>query len=135
MRVSVIVGLIAGLAASGAWAQQPQTFHAKNYNSTPTKKPSKATPVVKAPNATTDAAQQLRRIEQQSVKAPARVKTAGPKTGAGSAAAFKPEKPKPTPPITANVPGGMGTNMKGVGSTNQGKNPYKGRLRQKGSKQ
>lgn len=135
MRLAVIFGLSVALAASVASAQQPGTFRVKKYHSEVDKKPSRVTPMVKAPNATTDAAKDLRRIEQQSAKAPARVKPAGPRAGAGSAAAFKPEKTKPTPPITATGSGGLGTNMKGAGMTNQGKNPYKGRLRQKGSKQ
>ena len=88
----------------------------------------------KTPNATADTAKDLRRIEQQSGK-PLNIKPAGTKAGSGSAAAFKPDKQKATPPITANNSGGMGTNMKGTGAVNQGKNPYKGRLRQKGTHQ
>ncbi len=134
MKVSVILGLGVALAVSAGWAQQTQTYRGKNYHSDVARKPAKVTPMVKAPNAATDASKELRRIEQQSVR-PARVKPAGPRTGAGSAAAFKPERQKATPPITANGSGGLGTNMKGTGMTNQGKNPYKGRLRQKGTKQ
>jgi len=36
------------------------------------------------------------------------------------------------PPINATGGVGMGTGAKGTVTTNQGKNPYKGRLHQKG---
>ena len=132
-RVPVILGVVLALATSAAFAQQPQTSHVKKYRSQTTKKSSNLAPMPKAPNATADAAKDLHRIEQQSAK-PLTIKPAGTKAGAGSAA-FKPERPKPTPPITATNSGGMGTNMKGTGAINQGKNPYKGRLRQKGTHQ
>ncbi len=132
-RVPVILGVILAAATSSAFAQQPQTYHVKKYHSQPTKKSSNVAPMPKTPNATADAAKDLRRIEQQSAK-PLNIKPAGTKAGAGSAA-FKPDKLKATPPITATNSGGMGTNMKGTGAVNQGKNPYKGRLRQKGTHQ
>ncbi len=134
MRVSVMSGMVLVFAACVAFAQTPQTYRPRKSANLETKTPHKAAPIEKVPNTTAEASKELRRIEQQSAK-PLPMKTAGPKAGAGSAAAFKPEKTKPTPPITANVPGGMGTNTKGLGMTNQGKNPYKGRLRQKGTKQ
>ncbi len=134
MKVSVILGLGLALATSPSFAQQPQTFRVKPSH-IEDKKPAKITPMAKTPNAATDAAKDLRRIEQGSAKASASVKPAGPKHPPGSAALFKPEKSKPMPPIDASAPGGMGTNTKGLGTTNQGKNPYRGRLRQKGSHQ
>lgn len=134
MRVSLILGIALALATSAAFAQKQQTYRPKKSTDLEGRKAAKVTPMVKTPNATTDAAKDLRRIEQQSAKA-ANVKPAGGKAGARSSVGLKPEKSKPTPPITANVSAGMGTNTKGLGSTNQGKNPYKGRLRQKGTKQ
>jgi hypothetical protein len=122
------------LAASTAFAQKTQTYRPKKSANIQGKKPAKAAPMVKTPGATSNASKDLLRIEQQSVKAPAGVKPVGPK-GAGSASAFKPAKSRPTPPITAGVPGGMGTSTKGMGTATQGKNPYKGRLRQKGTHQ
>lgn len=134
MRVSVIVGLGLALATSTSLAQQPQTFRVKPSH-VERKKPAKVVPLTKTPNAATDAAKDLRRIEKETGKTSASVTPAGPKHAPGSANAFKPEKSKPVPPINASGSGGMGTNMKGMGTTNQGKNPYKGRLRQKGSHQ
>jgi hypothetical protein len=128
MRVSLILGLALALATSGAFAQKSQTPRPKKSTNVEEKKAAKVTPMVKTP--TMDASKDLRRIEQQSAK-PVSVKPAGTK----ASGVFKPEKSRATPPITANVPGGMGTNTKANGTTNQGKNPYKGRLRQKGTHQ
>jgi hypothetical protein len=133
MKGSLMLGIVLGLATSVAFAQKPQTYRPKKSTNLESRKPAKATPMMKTPNATSDAAKDLRHIEEQSARG-TNVKTVGTKAKGGSAGVFKPEKEKPTPPITSNVPGGMGTNTKGLGATNQGKNPYKGRLRQKGSK-
>ncbi len=135
MRVLVIVSLGVALATSAAFAQQPQTFRPKKYTRVEGRKPTKAAPMAKTPNAATDAAKDLRRIEKETAKTSGSTERVGPKRAPGSANAFKPEKSKPMPPINASGSGGMGTNMKGMGTTNQGKNPYRGRLRQKGSHQ
>lgn len=135
MRVSAIWGLALALgAASMAFAQKTQTYRPKKSTHMEGKSSAKATPMVKMPSATSDASKDLRRIEQQSTRTPGGLKPVGPK-GAGTAPAFKPVKSKPAPPINASVPGGMGTNTKGAGTATQGKNPYRGRLRQKGTHQ
>jgi hypothetical protein len=126
MKASIILGLGLALAASGSFAQQPQTYHAKK--SPPVKE--KKTAPVELPTAkttNTSTAKDLHHIEQQSNKP---LKMASPKPAPASAA-LKTDKPTPMPPINATS-GGMGTHTKTTGAS-QGKNPLNGRLRQKSS--
>jgi hypothetical protein len=129
MKASIILGLGLALAASGSFAQQPQTYHAKKTPPVREKKTAQvALPTAKTTNSS--AAKDLHRIEQQSNKP---LKMASPKPAPASAA-LKTDKPTPMPPINAASSGGMGTRTKSA-TASQGKNPLNGRLRQKRSHQ
>jgi hypothetical protein len=123
MRHLLIFGFaFAALTAiSAAQDTQPRIKHYRDGTQS-----TKSVPVAKAPPATTPATN-LHKLEQQSTKVstPPRVKRAP-----GTAALLKTEKQKPNPPINFS---GSHTGAKGPGTTNQGSNPYRGRLRQKGS--
>jgi hypothetical protein len=126
MRVPLILWLGMVLAASASFAQV-------KHSGVEGKRPVRVTPLPRTVNPSAQTAKDLRRIEAEAAKTTAGPQTPGPKRTSGAAAVFKPEKSRPVPPINASTPGGMGTNMKGVGMTKQNKNPYRGRLRQKGS--
>ena len=123
MRHFLILGFSLAVltAASAAQDKQPQVKHFHDGT-----KSAKSVVVAKTPTST-GAAANLRRLEQQSTKlsAPQRVKRP-----AGAAASLKTEREKRTPPIRISGPS---IGAKGPGTTNQGTNPYRGRLRQKGS--
>ena len=121
MRHFVILGFSLAVLTAVSAAQSKQTQAKHLHDGT---KSAKSVVVAKAPPST-GAAANLRRLEQQSTKmsAPQRVKRP-----VGSAALPKAEKEKRTPAIRAS-----GASAKGPGTTNQGANPYRGRLRQKGS--
>ena len=125
MRFSLAVAvMLAGITMSGM-AQQSKAFKVKH--SAPEKAPKKSAPVgTTASTATASAAnsRELQSVEHQSAKvAPTRP---GKKSAPGTSA-LKPVKDKPNAPINF---GGTGGGKNG-GLTNQGANPYKGRLRQK----
>ena len=127
--LAIAVALV-GISVS-ALAQQNSTFKVKH--SAPEKAPKKSAPIGKtaATPATASAAnaKDLQNLEHQTAKASAPSRSAGKKTP-GTASALKPVKDKPNPPINFGKGGG-----KSAGTTNQGTNPYKGRLRQKHSHQ
>jgi hypothetical protein len=130
MRVSLAVAVVlVGISVSGL-AQQNKTF--KGKHSAPEKATKKSAPIsTTASPATASAAnsKELQSLEHQSAKgsAPSRpVKKKTPVTSAG----LKPLKDKTNPPINFGGTGGG----KNAGMTNQGPNPYKGRLRQKHSR-
>jgi ABC-type sugar transport system substrate-binding protein len=109
------------------WAQQDSTFKVKHPNEA--KKAPKSAPVVKttaSPTASTSASKELQSVERQSAKPPAGARSGGPRT-TGKGPALKPARSKTNPPINF---GGTGGGKRA--GTNQGSNPYKGRLRQKG---
>jgi hypothetical protein len=83
--------------------------------------------VGKTPTSAT-AESNLRRLEQQSTRlsAPQKVK----RTQGKSPLLMKTQKEKPAPPIRFS---GSSNSAKGPGTTAQGTNPYRGRLRQKGT--
>jgi hypothetical protein len=75
------------------------------------------------PSSAADAnAKDLHSLERSTAKS-TNSESTGKRTGG---ATFKPVKDKPTPPINFG-----GTSAKSAGLTNQGSNPYRGRLRQK----
>ena len=135
MRVSLAVAVVlVGISVSGL-AQQKNTSQkntSKVKHSAPEKAPKKSAPMsTTASPATASAAnsKELQSLERQSAKgsAPSRpVKKKTPVTSAG----LKPLKDKTNPPINFGGTGGG----KNAGMTNQGPNPYKGRLRQKHSR-
>lgn len=127
MRVWPVLGLgVALLASSAAFAQKGQTYPSGKSGQVRQKK---SAPLVTSKGATgsTDAAKDLRRIEQQSARTNA--KPISPRRAPGSNL-VKADKSRSTPPITTSS-GNMGTNTKGMTGANRGKNPYHGRLRQK----
>jgi hypothetical protein len=123
MRFSLAVAVVlAGISVSGL-AQQ--TFKVKR--SAPEKSARKSAPIGKtaSPVASNSTSKELQTLERQTAKTSASSRSAGKRTpGAGSA--LKPVKEKSNPPINFG-----GTGGKSAGTTNQGTNPYKGRLKQK----
>jgi hypothetical protein len=133
MKFSFAVAVVlAGISVNGL-AQQENTFKAKPAHSA-AKAPKKSAPIGKtaASPATASAAtsKELQNLENQTAKSSAPSGAAGKKTP-GTAPALKPAKDKPTPPINfGGTGGGKRAGMTKQG-TNQGANPYQGRLRQK----
>jgi hypothetical protein len=129
MRFSLAVAVVlVGISVSGL-AQQNETFKVKR--SAPEKAPKKSAPIgTTASPATASGAnsKQLQSLERQSARGSALSRSAKKGTP-GTSAALKPIKDKPNPPINFGGTGGG----KNAGMTNQGPNPYKGRLRQKRS--
>jgi hypothetical protein len=123
MRFSLAVAVVlAGISVSGL-AQQ--TFKVKR--SAPEKAARKSAPVGKtaSPVASNSSSKELQTLERQTAKTSASSRSAGKRTGTGSA--VKPVRDRANPPINFGGAGGG----KGGGTTNQGSNPYKGRLKQK----
>ena len=125
MRFSLAVAVaLVGMSLSG-WAQQNNTFKVKPA---PTKA-TKSAPIGKtaaSPTASTSASKELQSVERQSAKPLPSARSAAPGT---KGPALKPARNQHNPPINFGGPGGG----KGARSTNRGSNPYKGRLKQKGS--
>jgi hypothetical protein len=126
MRFSLAIAVVlVGISVSGL-AQQSDTFKVKR--SAPEKAPKKSAPIGKTASPATASAnnsKNLQNLEHQAARSSASSRSAGKKTP--GSAALKPVKDKPNPPINF---GGTGRG-KGAGMTNQGSNPYKGRLKQK----
>jgi len=122
MRHFVILGsALAILTATCAAQDKPPRV--KHFHD---RAESKRSVVVGKAPASASAEANLRRLEQQTSKAPAppRIKRT-PRT----APLLKTDKQKAAPIQFS----GSNSGAKGPGTTNQGKNPYRGRLRQKGS--
>ena len=124
MRILPIFAFLV-LSLTALSAQEPKLYQASN---SPTKRVKKSPepPMKAGSTAAASNAKSLQDIEKQSMR------TAGTKPAkkTTAAAAPKPERDKPNPPMNF----GSGNNgAKTVGMTNQGTNPYKGRLRQKRS--
>jgi hypothetical protein len=123
MRFSLAVAVVVASISVSGLAQQ--TFKVKR---SPTEKAArKSAPVGKttSPVASNSTSKELQTLERQTAKTSASSRSAGKKTGTGSA--LKPVRDKSNPPINFGGAGGG----KGGGTTNQGSNPYKGRLKQK----
>jgi hypothetical protein len=129
MRFSLAVAVVlAGISVNGV-AQQKNTFKVKPSHAAA--KPARITaPIGKTAGspATASAAtsKDLQNLEHQTAKASGPSRSAGKRTPR-AASAVKPVKDKPSPPINFGGKGGS----KSPGMTQQGSNPYKGRLRQK----
>jgi hypothetical protein len=122
MRFSLAVAVVlVGMSLSG-WAQQNNEFKVKN---TPAKAPKRASSgkTTTGPTASTSASKELQSVERQTAKSATTTRSAGT-TRKGPA--LKSARNKPNPPINFGGAGGKSA------GTNQGANPYKGRLRQKG---
>jgi hypothetical protein len=126
MRFSLMVAvLLASAAVSGA-AQQKNTFKVKPSHPE-AKAPKSSAPIGPTGSATSPAAasaKNLNAVEHQSLKSQT------PKSAGKKSPALKPVKDKPNPPINFN-----GNGAKASSPVNQGSNPYKGRLRQKHTRQ
>ncbi len=120
----LVAALLMCINVSG-WAQQNNTFKVKP--SRPEKAP-KSIPVGKTAGsvtASTANAKNLQSVEHQNARMSASSRSAGKK-----AHALTPVKDKPNPPINFTGTGG-GKSGRAHG---QGADPYRGRLRQKGSR-
>jgi hypothetical protein len=127
MRLPLILGLGLALAVSTSFAQQQSANRTmKPHGPARSEKTKKAAPLPRTTAGSAETAKELRRIEQQTAKTPLKANSAGQKHASGSAGLLKTK-----PAAASGSSGGMGT-AKGNG-TSQSKNPYRGRLRQKGS--
>ena len=126
MRFSLVLVLtLAGLTISAAAAEKYQKPKAKPLHGA--EKQAKSQPrSVKAPPSHASTAQELRRVEQSSAKVLASRKANSDKP-ARTGPVLKAQKQEANPPIRFSAAGGRGSKNK------QGANPYKGRLRHKGS--
>jgi hypothetical protein len=134
MRLSLIWALLVAGLSYGALAQNNNNneyrlspdgqFHVKKLPSEKAHKTVSTVPLAGSHNGSASSAnaKDLNTLEHQSAKGEGS-HTASRKSGS----AFKPVKDKPNTPINFNGSGGA----KGPGMTNQGPNPYKGRLRQR----
>jgi hypothetical protein len=125
MRFSLAVAVALVSMSLSGWAQQNNTFKVKPA---PTKAP-KSAPISKtaASPTSTPASKELQSVERQSAKPLPGARSAGARTGKGPA--LKPAGNKANPPINFGGTGGG----KGARTTNRGSNPYKGRLKGKGT--
>lgn len=124
MRFSLAVAVVlAGISVSGL-AQQNNTIKVKP--AAPEKPPRSTVPVGKTTGAASSSSansKDLQTLERQTARSAGPSRTAGQK----KAPALKPVKDKPNPPINFAGTGGAKT----TGTTSQGANPYRGRLKQK----
>jgi len=133
MRFSLAVAVVLASMSVSGWAQQSGngTSRVKPSHSAAKAPKKMSAPIGKTASpatASTANAKDLQTLERQAAKSSAPSRSAGKRTP-GMAPALKPakEKDKPNPPINFHGTGGS----KSPGMTNQGTNPYKGRLRQK----
>ena len=124
MRFSLVLALVVGLTMS-ATAQKHQKPKAK-ASYTEEKQSGKGARAVKEPGVRTSSAQELRRVEQSGARMSATHKTQSGK--AAHAPVLKGQKGDGNPPIH------FGSAGPGKGSKGKTGDPYKGRLRQKGSR-
>lgn len=123
MRHLLILGFALAVLTPICSAQGSQMPRTKRSYADRTKSAKSGVVLPKTSNSSSNEAN-LRRLEQQSTKVAASPRA---KRTPGTAGLVKSQE-KRTPPIRVS-----GSGAKGAGMTNQGKNPYKGRLRQKGS--
>jgi hypothetical protein len=126
MRSLSLFALILASLTLTASAQEYKTPKAKPYHSESKEKQSRGVAADKKLTPQTTNSQELRRLEKETAKATASNKVA--KQRSRSARVVKAEREKQNPPIRFSSAGGGKTSM-----NDQGKNPYKGRLRQKGN--
>lgn len=124
MRHLLVLGFALAILTATCAAQGTPTPRAKRSYTDRTHSAKSSVVVGKTPPSSSEA--NLRRLEQQSTKVSASPRA---KRTPGAAPLLKTEKEKATPAIRVSGAG----NAQGLGTTNQGRNPYKGRLRQKGS--
>ena len=122
---AVLVLALAGLTMT-AYAQKPQKVKTKPSHSEE-KESSKKDHAVKEPVNRTSAATELKKVEQSGSKLSVR-KTDSPKAARVNPA-LKAEHKESNPPIHFASSGGSGRGSKGKAG-----DPYKGRLRHKGSR-
>jgi hypothetical protein len=123
--LSLFALILAGLTLAAS-AQDYKIPKAKPYHSESKEKQSKTGGTNKQLTPQTANSAELRRLEAQTAKVSGSNQVA--KQRARTARVVKTERDKPNPPI--HFSSAAGTH---AGATDQGKNPYKGRVRQKGS--
>ncbi|MFI5114168.1 MAG: hypothetical protein ACHP7J_03410 [Terriglobales bacterium] len=123
--MSLFALILAGLTLAAS-AQDYKVPKAKPYHSESREKQNKTAGTNKQLTPQAANSVELRRLEAQTAKATGSNQAA--KQRARSARVVKTEHEKPNPPI--HFSSAAGTH---AGMTDQGKNPYKGRVRQKGS--
>ena len=123
MRFLLAVAVLAGLSVIGTAQEQPRQFKAKAAPKSKIETAPKSTAAVKAPRAgnTSSTSKELYSVENEHAKGSGTAHT--PKK---SSATLKPAKERPAPPINFN-----GKN--GAGGGTRSKDPYRGRLKQKGT--
>ena len=124
MKRLLTLGFALAVLTAICSAQGTQTPRIK-HSQVDRPKSAKSVVVAKTPPSSAEA--NLRRLEQQMTKLPAPQRA---KRAPGTAPLLKADREKPTPPIRFS---GAGNGAKGPSTTKQGTNPYRGRLRQKGS--
>ena len=126
MRVLLTVAVLAGLTLVGTAQEKPKQFKTKSSANKVEAAP-KSTAGIRAPGGATTSAtsKELKGVEREHTKPVGSARA--PKKAPGTAA-LKPAKEHPNPPINfgGNGKGGSGTNTRHP-------DPYKGRLKQKGS--
>jgi hypothetical protein len=125
MRSLSLFALILTSLTLAVSAQDYKTPKSKPYHSAKEKESKSIVADNKITASKTANAQELRRLEQQTAKSSAS-KTA--KRPARTARVANTQHERPNPPI--RISSATGTH---AGMTDQGKNPYKGRVRQKGN--
>jgi len=127
MRFLLTVAVLAGLTVVGGAQEKPKQFNTKPSKNSKAEAAPKSTAAVRAPGgATTTSAtsKELRGVEKEHTKPVGSAHT--PKKAPGSAA-LKPAKERPNPPIS------FGSGKGGSATNTRHPDPYKGRLKQKGS--
>jgi hypothetical protein len=123
--LSLFALILAGLTLAAS-AQVYKSPKAKPYHSASKEKQSKTGGTNKQLTPQAANSVELRRLEAQTAKVSGSNKGAKPQ--ARTTRVVKTEREKPNPPIHFSSATGQHSGM-----TDQGKNPYKGRVRQKGS--
>jgi hypothetical protein len=126
MRSLSLFALVLASLTLTTSAQEYKTPKAKPYRSESKGKQSKAIVADKKVTTGNANSQELLRLEKETAKAS--VSNNGAKQRSRSARVVKAEREKPNPPIRFSAATGSHAGM-----TDQGKNPYKGRVRQKGN--
>jgi hypothetical protein len=120
----ILAGSVFAMSLGSSAQTTNNTFRVKR--SVPEKVPKKTAPISsKSATPPAGASKDLQALEHQTAKTTTPSRSAS-KKAPGTSSALKPVRDKPNPAINFGGQGG-----KSVGMSNQGANPYRGRLRQK----
>ena len=128
MRFSLVLALAVAVLTVTAMAEKHSKPKAKSSYSEENKGSKGSARPIKEPSVRSSSAQELRRVEQSTARASASRKTESAKT-ARTATVLKGQKGEGNPPIHFASGGSSGK-----GSKSKTGDPYKGRLRHKGSR-